>query len=69
MCIRDRVYPHPRCSEDYRLPHLLQEEPVHPELVYSVLPAVSYTHLLKLLPHKLILRIRSCDVEIYVLSL
>jgi len=32
------VYPHPRCSEDYRLPHLLQEEPVHPELVYSVLP-------------------------------
>jgi len=31
------VYPHPRYSEDYRLPHLLQEEPVHPELVYSVL--------------------------------
>jgi hypothetical protein len=32
------VYPHPQCSEDYRLPHLLQEVPVHPELVYSVLP-------------------------------
>ena len=31
------MYPHPRCSEDYLLPHLLQEEPVHPELVYSVL--------------------------------
>jgi len=31
------VYPHPRCSEDYPHPHLLQEEPVHPELVYSVL--------------------------------
>jgi len=32
------VYPHPRCSEDYLHHHLLQEEPVHPELVYSVPP-------------------------------
>jgi len=30
------VYPHPQYSEDYLHPHLLQEEPVHPELVYSV---------------------------------
>jgi len=32
------VYPHPRYSEDYPHPHLLQEEPEHPELVYSELP-------------------------------